>query len=443
MSPPPRGLATSLRRVLEGEAGGAGLLLAAAVVALAWANSAWSDSYRSLWSTTASFSFADRHLSMTLGHWVNDGLMALFFFVVGLEVRREFSIGALTTPRRAALPVLAALGGLVVPAALYLLLSPVDANGAWGVVIGTDTAVMLGALAVVGPRLATRLRIFLLTLTVIDDIVAVGVIGVFYSESLDPVGLALVAALATVVAMMSRRGVWTVAPYLVVGIALWLATLQAGLHASIAGMLGGLLVAAHRPHPEVVRSAADRFRAFHQAPSVDVGRSAHRELVRAVSVNERMQRRLHPWANLLVVPLFVLANAGIDLRGGVLADALTSRLTWAITIALVVGKLAGILGATWAGVRTRLTGLPSGVTLGEVAGGAALSGIGFTVSLLVAGLAFTDPVDHDRAVVGILLAAVIATVAGWLAFRLATAPQTEPGASGPEEPARAPVTAAR
>lgn len=436
----------SLRRVVAGETGGAGLLLAAAVVALAWANSTWSDSYRSLWSTTASISIADRHLSMTLGHWVNDGLMALFFFVVGLEVRREFSIGALTTPRRAALPVLAALGGLVVPAALYLLLSPVDANGAWGVVIGTDTAVMLGALAVVGPRLATQLRVFLLTLTVIDDIVAVGVIGVFYSESLDPVGLVLVAALASVIAAMSRRGVWTVAPYLVVGVALWLATLQAGLHASIAGMLGGLLVAAHRPRIEVVRSAADRFRAFREAPGVDVGRSAHRELVRAVSVNERMQRRLHPWANLLVVPLFVLANAGIDLRGGVLADALTSRLTWAITIALVVGKLAGILGATWAGVRTRLTGLPSDVTLGEVAGGAALSGIGFTVSLLVAGLAFTDPVDHDRAVVGILLAAVIATAAGWLAFRLAPG---RPGqlarasATRPEEPARSPVRAAR
>ncbi len=409
------------RRALRTEAGSAGLLLTAVLVALAWANSPWSGSYLSLWSTPASFSVGDWRLSMPLGQWVNDGLMALFFFMIGLEVRREFSIGALTTPRRAAIPVIAAVGGLVVPAALYVLLAPGDAQGAWGVVIGTDTAVMLGALAIVGPRMATQLRLFLLTLTVIDDIVAVGVIGVFYSDSLDAVGLVLVAVFATVVGLLSRYGVWRAAPYLLAGLGLWLATLQSGLHASIAGMLGGLLVAAHRPRHSAVTRAADHFRAFRDSPNVDVGRSAHRELVRAVSVNERMQRRLHPWGNLVVVPLFVLANAGVDLRGGVLADALTSRLTWAVTLALVVGKLVGILAATWAGVRSRLGSLPSGVDLGHVAGGAALSGIGFTVSLLVAGLAFPDRASHDRAVVGILLAAVIATAAGWAVFRATAA----------------------
>ena len=409
------------RRLLSSETGSAGLMLVALLVALAWANSPWSESYRSLWSSVATLSVADWGLSMPLGQWVNDGLMALFFFMIGLEVRREFSIGALTTPRRAAIPVIAAVGGLVVPAALYVLLAPADAKGAWGVVIGTDTAVMLGALAVVGPRLATQLRVFLLTLTVIDDIVAVGVIGVFYSDSLDAVGLVLVAVFATVVGLLSRYGVWRAAPYLLAGLGLWLATLQSGLHASIAGMLGGLLVAAHHPRPKAVKRAADRFRAFHESPNVDIGRSAHRELVRAVSVNERMQRRLHPWGNLVVVPLFVLANAGVDLRGGVLADALTSRLTWAVTLALVVGKLVGILLAAWAGVRSRIGNLPPGVDLGHVAGGAALSGIGFTVSLLVAGLAFPDRASHDRAVVGILLAAVIATAAGWAVFRAAAA----------------------
>jgi hypothetical protein len=186
-------------------------------------------------------------------------------------------------------------------------------------------------------------------------------------------------------------------------------------------MIGGLLVAAHAPRREAVERAATRFRAFRRAPSVEVGRTAHRELVRAVSVNERMQIRLHPWGSFVVVPLFALANAGIDLRDGVLADALSSRLTWAVAVALVVGKLAGIAVASWAGVRARLGELPPGVGLGQVAGGAALSGIGFTVSLLIADLAFTDPVNHHRAVVGILLAAVLSTGVGWVVFRAAAA----------------------
>jgi Na+/H+ antiporter NhaA len=412
-------LAAPVRQFLSTEAGSAGLLLAATAVALVWANSPWSESYVSLSSATASISVADWNLSMDLAHWVNDGLMAVFFFVVGLEVRREFSVGALTTPRRASIPVIAAIGGLVVPALAYLLLAPSDANGAWGVVIGTDTAFMLGALAVVGPRLATQLRVFLLTLTVIDDIVAVSVIGVFYSDSLDVSGLVLMAVFAAAMALMSRYGVWPAMPYLLAGLGLWLATLHAGLHASIAGMLGGLLVAAHLPRRDAVERAVRRFRAFRQSPGVEAGRTAHRELVRAVSVNERLQIRLHPWASYGVVPLFALANAGVDLRDGVLTDALTSRLTWAVAIALVVGKLVGITLASWAGVRAGLGKLPQGVGFGHVTGGAALSGIGFTVSLLIAGLAFPDPVNHGRAVVGILIAAVLATAAGWVAFRAA------------------------
>jgi Na+/H+ antiporter NhaA len=415
-------LSAPTRRFLGTEAGSAGLLLAATVAALLWANSPWSGSYESLWATEAGLAVGGWELSMDLEHWVNDGLMALFFFVVGLEVRREFSVGELTDPRRAAIPVVAAVGGLAVPALLYLALAPGgEAARGWGVVIGTDTAFMLGALAVVGPTFATQLRIFLLTLTVIDDIVAVSVIGLFYSDALDLGALVAMAALGAVMGLMSRYGVWRAAPYALVGLGLWLATVEAGLHASIAGMLGGLLVAAHAPHREAVERAARRFRAFRQSPDVEVGRSAHLGLVRAVSVNERLQITLHPWASYVIVPAFALANAGVDLRHGVLADALTSRVTWAVAVALVVGKLLGVGLASWVAVRAGLGRLPQGVGFGHVFGGAALSGIGFTVSLLIAGLAFDDPTLRDQAVVGVLLAAVLATALGWAAFRAAAA----------------------
>lgn len=200
---------------------------------------------------------------------------------------------------------------------------------------------------------------------------------------------------------------------------MWIAAVESGLHASIAGMLGGLLVAARKPRREAVELAARRFRAFRQSPGVESGRVAHRELVRAVSVNERLQVRLHPWTSHLVVPVFAFANAGVDLRDGVLADALGARLTWAVVAGLVVGKLVGIGVASWVGVRAGAGSLPRGVGFGHVFGGAALSGIGFTVSLLIAGLALTDPVQHDQAVVGILVAAVVSTLLGWIVFKLA------------------------
>lgn len=424
-------LSAPARRFLGTEAGSAGLLLAATVAALIWANSPWSGAYESLWGAEASVSLAGWELSMDLGHWVNDGLMGLFFFVIGLEVRREFSIGELTHPRRAAIPVVAALGGLAVPALIYLAIAPGDAAHGWGVVIGTDTAFMLGALAVVGPVFATQLRVFLLTLTVIDDIVAVSVIGLFYSESLDVAALVVMLLLGVLLWFLSRNGVWRAAPYALVGVALWLATLQAGLHASIAGMLGGLLVAARAPAREAVEGAATRFHAFRQSPRVDVGRSARLGLDRAISVNERLQASLHPWASYVVVPLFALANAGVDLRGGVLTDALGSRVTWAVVCALVAGKLLGVAGTSVAGVRLGVGRLPQGVGSGHVLGGAALSGIGFTVSLLIAGLAFDDPTLRDQATVGVLIAAVVATALGWGLFRVAAVLRGEADADLP------------
>ncbi len=413
-------LSGPLRKFLATESGSALVLVAVTVVALAWANSPWSASYPELWSTLASVRIGDFGLEMELGHWISDGLMVVFFLVIGLEVRRDLAIGELTDRRRVVLPLLAGVGGMVVPALLYLLIAPAgEAAAGWGVVIGTDTAFLLGTLALVGPSISTQLRVFLLTLTVVDDIVAVSVIGAVYSDSLNVPALALALAGVTGLVVLGRLGVWRTWPYVATTLLVWLATMGSGLHASIAGMVCGLLIPAFAPRREAVEGAASRFRAFRQSPMPEVGRSAKDALARAVSVNERMQLVLHPWAGYVVVPLFALANAGVDLRGGLFARALASPLTWAIVVGLVVGKFLGIGGATLAGARLRLGRLPQGVGPGQVLGGAALSGIGFTVSLLIVGLAFTSGELKDVATVGVLLSLAIATGLGWLAFQVA------------------------
>jgi len=413
-------LAAPLRSFLVTEAGSAGLLLAASLAALAWANSPWSDAYESLWGTEIAVGVGAERLAMDLGHWINDGLMALFFFVVGLEVRRELSVGELTDRRRITLPAIAAAGGLVVPALLYLAVNPSGpaANG-WGVVIGTDTAFMLGALALVGPACPTQLRVFLLTLTIADDAVAVSVIGAAYTESIDALALALAAGFLAAFALLARLEISRKGIYALVGAALWVATVESGLHPTIAGMAAGLAVGSYLPRRDEVEHAASLFRAFRQSPMASVGYSAKRGLERAVPMNERLQTALHPWVSYAIVPLFALANAGVDLRGGLLGEALESPITWGVVLGLVAGKLIGIGGGALGAARLGLGGLPQGVGSGQVLGGAAISGIGFTVSLLIAGLAFDSPAEREQATVGVLLAVALATFAGWLAFRLA------------------------
>jgi len=425
-------LAAPARRFLETEAGSAGLLLVAAVTGLLWANSPWSDAYESLWHTEVAIQVGDGGIAMDLGHWINDGLMAVFFFVVGLEVRREISIGELTERRRIVVPAVAALCGIAAPALLYLLINPSgEAARGWGVVIGTDTAFLLGALAVVGPRCPTQLRVFLLTLTVFDDIVAVAIIGVAYSESLDLAALAVAVVCMGALAVLSARAEWRAAPYVLIGLTLWVATFESGLHPSIAGMLAGLLIASRPPARRDVERATSLFRAFRQSPLPDVGYTAARGLRRAVSVGERLQTVLHPWTSFAIVPLFALANAGVDLRGGLLGDALSSPLTWGVVAGLVGGKLIGVGAGALLALRLRLGALPRGVGEGQVLGGAALSGIGFTVSLLIAGLAFDTETLRDEATVGVLLAAGLATLAGLAVFRLAAVLRGERTASLP------------
>lgn len=413
-------LSVPLRRYLATEVGSATLLVVATAVALVWASSPLQPAYEALWSTEVAVRLGDRTFGMNLAHWVSDALLALFFLVIGLEVRRDLSVGELTDRRRLVLPLLAGVGGMVVPTLLYLALNPSgEAARGWGIVIGTDTAFLLGALALVGPAASGQLRVFLLTLTVVDDVVAVTVIGVAYSDDVAAVPLLVAALAALALVVLDRVGTWRMWPYVLAALVLWGATLVSGLHPSIAGMIAGLLIPAYAARRTEVEGAARRFHAFRQSPLADVGRSASAALARAVPVNERMQIVLHPWTSYAVVPVFALANAGVDLRGGVLGQALASPVTWGVVAGLVVGKLVGIGAGALGGARLRLGRLPQGVGPGHVLAGGALSGIGFTVSLLIIGLAFDDEALRTEATVGVLIALVLAVVLGRLVFRLA------------------------
>lgn len=406
---------------LRTESGSALLLVGVAVFALVWANSPWSESYVDLWHTSAQFQIGGLGLDMDLHHWVNDGLMVIFFFLIGLEVRQELAVGSLRDRSRARVPLIAGAAGVLVPALIYVaVVGGGEAARGWGVVIGTDTAFLLGALAIVGPALSSQLRVFLLTLTVVDDFLAVAIIGVVYSEDLQVAPLLVAVGCIGLLALLARTRQWRSAPYVVVVVVLWYATVDAGIHPSLAGMAAGLLVPAYATQRHKVEAARTLFRDYWQSPEAGAERSVRRGLARSISVNERLQESLRGASALVIVPAFALANAGVDLRGGLLGDALSSQVTWGVVLGLVVGKLLGIGLATFVAVRFGMGQLPEGVGRGSVLGGAALSGIGFTVSLLIVSLAFDSTSDLGReATVGVLLAMVVATGLGWLIFRVA------------------------
>ncbi len=405
--------------MLQTEAASAGLLVVATLAALVWANSPWSDSYERLWHTEFALTFGSAEVAMDLRHWVNDGLMCFFFFLIGMEVRRELQMGELTQRSRLSIPAIAALAGLVVPAGIYLAFNAggPGANG-WGIPIATDTAFLLGALALAGPRASTQLRVFLLSLSVVDDIGALTVIAVFYSDEIDLTALAIAALCILCFQLLARLQVWRGPAYFAVGVAMWLAMNASGVHATIGGVLLGLLVSAYPPRREEVESAGVLARAFRQSPQVSLARQAKLSVERAISPNERIGALLVPWSGYVVVPVFALANAGVHFSTELLGRAVTSPITLGVFVALVVGKAVGIGGAATLAVRMRLGSLPPGVPLSSVWGGAALSGLGFTVSLFVADLAFPDTELRDEAMVGILAAAVAAAAMGMGLFRL-------------------------
>lgn len=427
-------VAKPLRKFMAAETSSAGLLLAMTVIALIWANSPASSAYESVFATEFSIRLGQWALVDDLRHWIDEGLMAIFFFVIGLEVRHELSVGELTDRRRVTVPLIAGIGGMVIPAAIFLLINPSgEAASGWGVVIATDTAFVLGALMLVGPRAPTQLRIFLLTLAIVDDIVAITIIGVFYSSALEPVAVAVAALCLAAIALLPWLRIWQTSVYLGIGVILWIAAFESGLHPTLAGMLAGLLVVSHPPDKEQVEQAANSARAFRQSPLPEVARSATRSVERAVSPNERLQGLLLPVSGFVIVPLFALANAGVDLRGGAIGDAISSPLTWGVIAGLVIGKLAGISIGALGSERLGLGKLPRGVGKGQVVGGAALAGIGFTVSLLILELAFEDPVLRDQAKVGVLAAALLAVALSWLLFQAAAIFRGETSAGLPRK----------
>jgi Na+/H+ antiporter NhaA len=413
-----RNLTRPVRVFVATEVGSAVILLAAALAALLWANSPWGDSYEGFWSTELSIHLGGTVLEHDLRGWVNDGLMAFFFFVIGLEIRRELDMGDLRERRRVALPVLAAVGGMAIPALIYASFNAgTDAVHGWGIVMATDTAFALGVLALVGRRWPLRLRVFVLTLVVVDDVGALTVIALAYTDDLAFTPLLLAVGLFAVVVALRAAGVRHGAPYFLLGVALWLALTQAGVHPTIAGVSMGLLATAYPPTRSDLQRAASLWRTFREQPTSQYARSASRGVSLAISPNERMQQIYHPWTSFLIVPLFALANAGVALDGELLERAVTSPITLGIVAGLVVGKLVGISGASWLATRRWLGGFPITIAWPPLIGAAIVAGIGFTVSLFIAELSFEGE-RLAEAKVGILAASAIAAGLGWAAFRL-------------------------
>jgi len=409
-----RHLAAPVREYLRTETGGALCLLAATVAALGWAN-VDHHSYESVWTTDLSIRLGDAGISLDLREWVNQGLMVLFFFVVGLEARREFDLGELRERRRIALPVVAALGGMAVAVAIYLAFNAGHSSAhGWGAAMSTDTAFALGVLALVAPPGTHRLRLFLLSIVVVDDLVALLAIALAYTDHVKVA--ALLAALAIFGGVLAIRaaGIQRAAIYAVFGAALWVAVLKSGIDPVIVGLVMGLLAYAYPAMRLDLDRATELFRAFREQPTPELAREARLGVDLAISPNERLQRMLHPWTSYAIVPLFALANVGIVIDRGLLEDALTSPVSLGIFFAYVVGKPVGVIGASWLATRS---GLRLPVTWPGLTAVGVVTGIGFTVSLLIATLAFEGR-ELEEAKLGVLGAALTAAVLCWLVFRV-------------------------
>jgi Na+/H+ antiporter NhaA len=413
-----RNLAAPVRDFLSTETGSAIVLLAATIAALLWSNSPWSDTYESVWTTKLSISVGSGGIAADLRHWVNEGLMTFFFLVVGLEAKREFDLGELRDRSRVAIPVLAAIGGMVVPVAIYLAFNAggPGAHG-WGAAMSTDTAFALGALALLTPRAATRLRVFLLTLAVVDDLGALIVIGFAYTKHLSVPALAVAIGLFAVLLALRLAPPWRRQASVLVGVAVWVAMFKSGVDPVIAGLAVGLVTSAYPPAREDLEQATEVTRSFREQPTPELARSAQQSVLSAISLNERLQYELHPWTSYVIVPLFALANAGIHVTGSLLSDAISSPITLGILIGYVVGKPVGIIGASWIATRPALHGPRPLISWPILAGGGAIAGVGFTVSLLISGLAFSGE-RLDEAKLGVLGAAIIAPLVAWAIFRV-------------------------
>jgi len=411
-----RSVQTPLRRFLRTETGSAAILLAATLIALAWANLD-ASSYDGFWRTPLSIRLGDAGISQDVRGWINNGLMAFFFFVVGLEARREFDLGDLRERRRVALPLLAGIGGMAVPVAIYLAFTAgTDGARGWGTAMSTDTAFALGMLALLGPRLPDRVRAFILTVCVVDDLVALIVIAVAYSDHVSPGPLLVALAVFGVVLLLRAARVRLGPVYFALAATAWVALFRSGVEPLVIGLAMGLIAYAYPAARDDLERATDLFRLFREQPTPELARSAGAGLRTAISPNDRLQQLFHPWSSYLIVPLFALANAGLTIDSRFLTTAYTSPITLGIVIGYVAGKPLGIAGATWLAARSSGGRLRPPVGWAAVLGSGAIAGVGFTVSLLIATLAF-EGAQLQQAKLGVLTAALCSLVLTWLVFR--------------------------
>jgi Na+/H+ antiporter NhaA len=411
-----RNLQTPLREFLRTETGGAAVLLAAAAAALVWVNID-ASSYDSLWHTKLAIRIGDAGVTLDLREWVNSGLMTFFFLVVGLEARREFDLGELRERRRFALPLVAGLSGMAVAVSIYLAFNAgrPSAHG-WGIAMSTDTAFALGLLTLVGPRFPDRLRAFMLTALVVDDIASLLVIATVYTKTLKVAPLLVAVGFYLAVIVMRSIPVRVGIVYFLLGVGAWVGLLKSGVDPVVIGLAMGILAFAYPAERSSLELATQRFREFREQPTAELARSVGAQLRSATSRNERLQQLYHPWTSYAIVPLFALANTGIAVNGTLLARAFGSPITLGILVGYVVGKPVGIIGGSW--LVTRLSGgrLRPPVGWAAVGGAGTIAGVGFTVALLVATLAFDGP-RLEEAKVGILSAVVGASAVTWLLFR--------------------------
>ncbi len=403
------------------------LLLASAIIALIWANSPWGHLYEQLWHTEIAIVLGDFHLEEDLLHWINDGLMAIFFLFVGLEIKREVLIGELASVRRAALPIVAALGGMLVPAGLYIAVNGggEDARG-WGIPMATDIAFALGIMALLGRRVPVALKVFLVALAIVDDIGAVLVIAIFYASDLSWLHLAAGAVFLLLLLCANRAGFRHPLPYIVLGLGLWVAFLESGVHATVAGVLLALTIPSSirmntRDFLTQGRAFLDSFERAGVSAQKQHMKDGHRAAVYALesaceyveSPMQRLEHALYPWVTFVIMPVFGLANAGVVLSGD-LGAAVTHSVSLGVILGLVVGKQVGITLFSWLAIQLGVASLPRSVSWRQIYGAAWLGGIGFTMSIFIANLAFGDTELLPIAKMGILLASLTAGIFGWL-----------------------------
>jgi len=431
-APPIDRLLGPFRAFTGSNAAGGILLMAAAVIALVWANSPIASSYVALWDTRLAVGMGDVTLSMTLLHWINDGLMAIFFFVVGLEIKREVLVGELASVRRATLPIAAAVGGAVVPALVFVLIvgSGPGARG-WAIPMATDIAFALGVLALLGDRIPLGLRVFMAALAIVDDLVAVVIIALFFTSDVSVAALAAAGGCLVLLVAANMLGIRRPVVYALLGLLLWLAILQSGVHATVAGVLLAMTIPARARLDRAEFAARARRIVEHFVGREDRGESTtiqehHDALWDLETITERAQapmlrfeHALLPWVAFVIVPIFALANAGVAVAGD-LGRMLTESVVLGVAIGLVIGKQVGITAATLLVVRAGLAPLPTGVTMKHIYGAAWLGGIGFTMSLFIGDLAFGGGPVLALAKVGILVASIVAGVGGYVVLRFAT-----------------------